>query len=90
MLENVVLRKLFELYREEVTAELLKWPNYSSAKYYSHGQIEELGMGVHVARMGEKRNPCVGLVVKPEGKRLLGRRGFIWEDIIKTGIKETR
>jgi len=35
----------------------------------------------HVAHMGEKRNACRNFVIKPEGKRSLGRPRHRWEDI---------
>jgi hypothetical protein len=37
----------------------------------------------HVARMGETRNACRIVVVKPEGKRPLGRLKRRWVDNIK-------
>jgi hypothetical protein len=37
---------------------------------------------VHVARIGEKRGAYSVLVVKPEGKRLLGRPRLRWKDYI--------
>jgi hypothetical protein len=40
-------------------------------------------MGWHVARMGEKRNDCMLLVGKPDGKRSLGRRRRRWVDNIR-------
>jgi hypothetical protein len=42
----------------------------------------------HVARMGDKRNAYKILVVKPEGKRSLGRHRHSWEDNIKMDIRE--
>jgi hypothetical protein len=36
-----------------------------------------------VALRREKRNPCRGLVGKPEGKRSLGKLMLKWEDNIK-------
>jgi hypothetical protein len=38
--------------------------------------------------MGEKRNVCMLLVAKPEGKRPLGRPRRRWIDIIKEDILE--
>jgi hypothetical protein len=38
--------------------------------------------------MRELRNAYIILVGRPEGKRLLGRRGYGWEDIIKMNLKE--
>jgi hypothetical protein len=42
----------------------------------------------HVARMREKRNAFRILVVKPEGKRPLGRSRRRWVDNIKMDLKE--
>jgi hypothetical protein len=38
--------------------------------------------------MGERRGAYGVLVVKPEGKRPLGRPRFRWEDDIKMDLKE--
>jgi hypothetical protein len=42
----------------------------------------------HPARMGEMRNVYKILVEKAEGKRLHGRSRRVWEDNIKTHIRE--
>jgi len=42
----------------------------------------------HVARMGEGRGVYRVLVVKPEGKRPLGRLRRRWEDNIKMDLQE--
>jgi len=42
----------------------------------------------HVAHMGERRGIYRVLVGKPEGKRLLGRPRYRWEDNIKMGLQE--
>jgi len=41
----------------------------------------------HVARMGETRGVYTVLVVKPEGKRPLGRPRRRWEDNIKMDLR---
>jgi hypothetical protein len=43
----------------------------------------------HIARIGEKRKAYRILVVKPEGKRPLGRPRSRWADNIKMNLKET-
>jgi hypothetical protein len=43
----------------------------------------------HVAQMDVKRNACRILVGKPEGKILLGKLRYKWEDNIKLDIRET-
>ena len=42
----------------------------------------------HVARMNEKRGVYRVLLVKPEGKRPLGRPRHRWEDNIKMDMQE--
>jgi hypothetical protein len=42
----------------------------------------------HVARRGERRGVCRLLVLKPEGKRLLGRPRCRWDDDIKMDLQE--
>jgi hypothetical protein len=43
---------------------------------------------VHVARMGVRRGVYRVLVVKPEGKRPLGRPRCRWEDNINIDLQE--
>jgi hypothetical protein len=43
----------------------------------------------HVARMGKKRNACMLIVGKPEGKKPLGRQRRRREDNIKLDLGET-
>jgi hypothetical protein len=42
----------------------------------------------HVARIGAKRNAYGTLVIKPEGKRTLGRPRRRWVDNIKLDLRE--
>jgi hypothetical protein len=42
----------------------------------------------HVARLGEKRNTYMILVVKPEGNRPLGRPRSRWKDNSKMDLRE--
>ena len=42
----------------------------------------------HVARMEEGRSAFKILTGKPTGKRLLGRRRYIWEENIRMDLKE--
>jgi len=42
----------------------------------------------HTARIGEMRNAYNILIGKPEGKRLLGRSGRIWEYNIKMDLRD--
>ena len=43
-------------------------------------------LSVHVARMGEERGACRVLVVKPEGRRPLGRPRRRWVDNIRMDL----
>jgi hypothetical protein len=42
----------------------------------------------HIACMGKERRAYMGLVGKPEGKRLLGRPRCRWENNIKWNLEE--
>jgi hypothetical protein len=42
----------------------------------------------HVVRMGEYRKVYKVLVVKPEGRRLLGRQRRRWEDVVRMNVGE--
>jgi hypothetical protein len=42
----------------------------------------------YVARIGEKRNGYTKLVVKPQGRRLLGRPRRRWVDNIQMDLRE--
>ena len=43
---------------------------------------------VHVAHIGERRGAYSVLVVKPEGKRPLGRPRLRWKDYIKMDLQK--
>ncbi|KAJ4450967.1 hypothetical protein ANN_02402 [Periplaneta americana] len=51
-------------------------------------ESERLRWAGHVARMGESRNAYRVLVVRPEGKRPLGKPRRRWEDNIKMDLRE--
>jgi hypothetical protein len=77
--ENRVLRRIFGPKRDEVTGDWRKLHNEELHNVYSSPNIIRMiksrrvrGAG-HVARMEDKRNAYIILVVKPEGKRPLGR-----------------
>jgi hypothetical protein len=42
----------------------------------------------HIARIGDMGDAHNIFVVKPEGKRVLGRSRYRWEDNIKMGLKQ--
>ena len=60
--------------------------------YSSHNIIRSLKSRLrwagHVARMEQSRNAYRVLVVKPEGKRPLGRPRRRWEDNIRMDLRE--
>jgi len=47
-----------------------------------------MGWAGHVARVEENRGVCRVLVVKPGGKKTLGRPRCRWEDNIKVDLQE--
>jgi hypothetical protein len=79
LFENRVLRRIFGPKRDEVTGEWRKLHNEELHNLYSSpdiiGQIKSRRMrwAGHVARMGEERKVYRVLMVRPEGKRPLGR-----------------
>ena len=64
------------------------YDQYSSTKYYSVDQIKKNFMGGACSKYGERRGICRVLVVKPEGKRPLGRSRRRWKDNIKMDPQE--
>jgi hypothetical protein len=62
---------------------------YSSPNIIRMIKSRRMRWAWHVARMGEKRNPCMILVGKPEGKTPLGRSIRRWVDNIKIYLTET-
>ena len=83
-----MLRRIFGPKRDLVTEEWRKLHNEELNDLYSSPNIIRviksriMGLAGHVARMGESRGLYRVLVVKPEGKRQLGRPRRIWEDNI--------
>jgi hypothetical protein len=77
--ENVVLRRIFGLRRDEGTGESIKLHNeelrylYSSLSIIRMVKSWRMRWARHVARTGDKRNVRRLLLEKPQGKRLLGR-----------------
>ena len=92
MFENRVLRRIFGPKRDEVTGEWRKLHNKELNELYSLPHIlwvvksRRMRWTGHVARMGEGRGVYRVLVVKPVGKRPLGRRRRRWEDDIKMDL----
>ena len=92
--ENMVLRRIFEPRRDEVTGEwrrlhneelndLCSLPN--TVRVIKSRRMRWTG---HVARMGEKRGAYRVLVGKREGKRPLGRPRRRWVDNIRMDLQE--
>ena len=79
MFENMVLRRIFEPKRDEVTGEWRKLHNGElNDVYSSHSIVRVIKSKIvrwteHVAHVGERRGVYRVLVGKPEGKRPLGR-----------------
>jgi hypothetical protein len=86
--ENKVLRRIFGPKKGEVTGGWRKLHNEELRDLCSSPIIIRImksrwmRWAWHIARMGEKRNVC-RLLVKPEGKRPLGRQRRRWVDNIK-------
>jgi len=77
--ENMVLRRIFGLRRDEVTGEWRRLHNKELNDLYSSPYIvrviisRRVRRAGHVACMGEERGVYRVLVGKPEGRRPLGR-----------------
>jgi hypothetical protein len=92
--ENKVLRRIFGPKRDEVTGEWRRLHNKDLYVLYSSPNIiwviksRILRWAGHVARMEERKGAYRALVVKPEGRRPLGRTRLRWEDNIKMDLQE--
>ena len=92
--ENRVLRRIYELKRDEVTEEWRKLHNeelddlHSSPKIIRAIKSRRMRWAGHVASMGESRGIYRVLVGKNEGKRPLGIPRRRWEGNIKTDLEE--
>jgi hypothetical protein len=90
--ESRVQRRIFGPKRDEMTGEWRKLHNEELRDLYFSPSIiriiksRRMRWAVNVTRMGEKRNAYRLLVVKPEGKRQLGRPRRRWVDNIKTDL----
>jgi hypothetical protein len=89
--ENRVLRGIFGP-KTDVTGEWRRLHNEELNDLYSSPNIIRMIKPIrmrwvgHVARMGEGRGAYRILVVRPEGRRPLGRPRHRWEDNIKMDI----
>ena len=90
--ENMVLRGMFGLKRDEIIGEWRKRHNeelndlYSSPNIVRVIKLRRMRWVGHIARMGEERGVYRVLVGKPEGKRPLGRPRRRWEENIKMDV----
>jgi hypothetical protein len=92
--ENGVLRRMFGPKRDEVTGSWRKQHNeelhslYSSPSIVSVIKARRMKWAGHVARMGEVRVADNILVVRPEGRKPLGRPRRRREDNIEMDLWE--
>ena len=94
MFENRVLKRIFGPKRDGVTGQWRKLHNEELSDLYCSPNIvrviksRRMRWAVHVARMVEGRGVHKVLVMKPEGKRPLGRPRRRWEDNIGMDLQE--
>jgi hypothetical protein len=92
--ENMVLRRIFGLRRDEVTGEWRRLHSEELNDLYCSPSIvrvmksRRMKWVEHVARMGEGRGVYRVLVEKPEGKRPMGRLRRRWVDNIGMDFQE--
>ena len=92
--EKMVLRRIFEPRRDDVTGEWRRLHNKELNDLYSSPLIvrviksRRMRWVGHVARMGEERGVYRVLVGKPEERRPLGRPRRRWVDNIRTDLQE--
>jgi len=92
--ENMVLRRIFGPWRDEVTGEWRSLHNeelndlYPSPNIVRVKKSRRMRWVGHVARMGEERGVYRVLVEKPEGRRPMGRPRRRWVDNIRMDLQE--
>jgi hypothetical protein len=90
--ENRVLRRIFGPKRDEVTWEWRKLhieelnDPYCSPNVIQVIKLSKMRWVGHVAHIGDRRGVYRVLVVKPEGKRPLGRTRHRWKDNINMDL----
>ena len=94
MFENMVLRRIFGVRRDEVTGEWRRLHNEELNDLYSLPNVvrvikwRRMSWAGHVARMGEEMGVYRVLVGKPEGRRPLVRPRRRWVDNIRMDFQE--
>jgi hypothetical protein len=94
VIQNGVLRRIFGRRRDEVTVKWEKLQNEELNDLHCSPNIvrviksRRMRLEGHVLSMWERRGVYRGLVIKPEGKRPLGRPRLRWEDNIKMNLQE--
>ena len=94
MFENMVLRRIFGPRRNEVTGECRRLHNeelndlYSSPNIVRMIKLRRMRWAGHMACMGEERGMYRVLLVKPEGRRPLGRHRRRWVDNIRMDLRK--
>jgi len=91
--ENMVLRRIFGPWRDEVTRKWRRLHNEEVNDLYSSPNIvrvikwRRMGWTGHVVRMGEETGVYRVLVGKPEGRKPLGRPRRRWVDNIRMDLQ---
>jgi len=94
--EKMVLRRIFGPRRDKVTGEWRKLHNeelndlYSSPNIVRVLKLKRMRLAGHVARMGDLRGLCRVLMLKPEGRRPLGKPRRKWVDNILIYLQDMR
>jgi len=92
--ENIVLRRIFGLRRDDVTGEWRRLHNEELNDLYSSPNIvrviksRRMKWAGHVERMGRRWGRIGSWWGKPEVKRLLGRPRLRWVDNIRMDLQE--
>ena len=95
MFENRVLRRIFGPKRDQLTGEWRRLHGEELNDLSSSPNIVQMiklrirRMG-HVTCMGERRGSQGIMVVRPEGRKSLGRPRHRWKDNIKMDLKEVQ
>jgi len=92
--ENMVLRRIFEPRRDEVTGKWRRLHNEELNALYSSPNIvrviksRRMRWAGHVARMGEERGVYRVLLGKTKGKRPMGRPRLRWVVNIRMDLQD--